>query len=79
MYIPDGLTVPPPNRGAIVPWFWTDELAELLTKSGLDGAGLDGDRVGDWRTAPVGVWREDPDPLQVAKSLLLDPSPTMVA
>lgn len=58
-----------------MPWFWTDELAELLTGlDDTDAVELGSARTGHWKTAPVGVWRDDSDPLAAARAALLDSS-----
>ncbi len=49
-----------------MPWFWTDDLADLLTEH----PGVDPERLREWRQRPVGVAGDDrTDPIRLAEHL----------
>lgn len=49
-----------------MPWFWTDDLAELL----IEQADVRAEILAEWTTRPVGLAvPEGTEPLQVARAL----------
>jgi hypothetical protein len=50
-----------------MPWFWTDDLAELL----VEHAGVRPETLAEWMLRPVAISvPEGSEPLEVARSLL---------